>query len=177
MPELDDTFGLGDTPFGKAHIRWTAHGTVVGLGFIDGRADDAVFSDAAGHRDDPSAQAMLLEIFRQPRAAGNLNVPPIACSGTDFQRRVWRALCEVTQPGETLSYARLAEHIGSPRAARAVGQALARNRVAFLIPCHRVICADGLPGHYRWGIERKIAILVWEQSLPTARCSSLNNLQ
>jgi AraC family transcriptional regulator of adaptative response/methylated-DNA-[protein]-cysteine methyltransferase len=81
--------------------------------------------------------------------------------GTSFQLRVWRALLRVP-PGTFVSYGQLANAAGNPRAARATGAAVACNPVAFLIPCHRVIRADGTLGGYRWGVARKRAILAWE---------------
>lgn len=84
--------------------------------------------------------------------------------GTEFQRRVWRALREVAA-GETASYADLAVEIGSPGAARAVGHANARNPVALVVPCHRVLRSDGDLGGYAYGIERKRWLLEHEHVL------------
>lgn len=81
--------------------------------------------------------------------------------GTPFQHKVWQALV-ATEPGETLSYAQLAERIGRPGSARAVGGAVGANPVAIVIPCHRVLRADGGLGGYRWGEARKRAVLAWE---------------
>jgi len=78
--------------------------------------------------------------------------------GTAFQRRVWEALRSVPA-GETVSYSELARTIGTPRAARAVAQACARNPLAVAIPCHRVVRANGSRSGYRWGVERKSALL------------------
>ena len=81
--------------------------------------------------------------------------------GTNFQLRVWRALLQL-EPRARSSYGELAQRLGSPGAARAVGQAVGANPVAWLIPCHRVLRASGELGGYRWGPERKRAILAWE---------------
>ncbi len=78
--------------------------------------------------------------------------------GTAFQQRVWQALRQVA-PGETVSYAELARRIGAPRAARAVAAACAANALAVAIPCHRVVRGDGSLSGYRWGTERKRALL------------------
>ncbi|MCL2875376.1 MAG: methylated-DNA--[protein]-cysteine S-methyltransferase [Betaproteobacteria bacterium] len=78
--------------------------------------------------------------------------------GTTFQHRVWQALCEIA-PGETTSYAEIARCIGAPRAARAVAGACAANLLAIAIPCHRVVHGDGSLSGYRWGVERKRALL------------------
>lgn len=84
-------------------------------------------------------------------------------SGTAFQRRVWAALREIPC-GETRSYAQLAEMIGDPRAVRAVARACAANPVALVVPCHRIIPKSGGSGGYRWGAERKRALLAAERA-------------
>jgi AraC family transcriptional regulator, regulatory protein of adaptative response / methylated-DNA-[protein]-cysteine methyltransferase len=83
---------------------------------------------------------------------------PLDVRGTAFQRRVWQALQEIPV-GETASYTAIAERIGSPKAARAVAQACASNSLAVAIPCHRVVQNDGALSGYRWGVERKRALL------------------
>jgi AraC family transcriptional regulator of adaptative response/methylated-DNA-[protein]-cysteine methyltransferase len=89
--------------------------------------------------------------------------PPLVLhiAGTDFQFDVWRALLTVA-PGQSISYAQLAQQSGHPGAARAVGRAVGANPVALLIPCHRVIRQDGALGGYRWGVARKQALLAAE---------------
>lgn len=87
---------------------------------------------------------------------------PLDVRGSAFQRRVWRAL-QVIPYGHTRSYAEVAAAIGSPSAARAVAQACATNPVALVVPCHRVVRADGSPGGYRWGAARKRTILAHER--------------
>lgn len=81
--------------------------------------------------------------------------------GSVFQMEVWSELRRIPI-GETVSYQELAQRLGWPRAARAVANAVAKNRIAFLVPCHRVIRADGAIGGYRWGPDRKAALLAWE---------------
>lgn len=83
---------------------------------------------------------------------------PLDVQGTAFQRRVW-AILQTIQPGSTASYTEIAKRIGNPKAARAVAQACASNKIAIAIPCHRVIRSDSGLGGYRWGIERKQTIL------------------
>ncbi len=90
---------------------------------------------------------------------------PLDIKGTAFQARVWRALQRIPA-GETLSYARLAEHLGQPMAVRAVGSACARNPIGILVPCHRAVGSDGSLRGYRWGIERKRALLERERRTP-----------
>lgn len=83
---------------------------------------------------------------------------PLDVQGTAFQERVWRALREIP-PGTTVSYAQIAERIGSPKAVRAVAQACATNHIAVAIPCHRVVRRDGDIAGYRWGVDRKRELL------------------
>ena len=85
----------------------------------------------------------------------------VSVSGTPFQLAVWRALLEVPR-GSLTSYGRLAMAIGAPGAARAVGAACGANRVALLIPCHRVIRESGELSGYRWGMDRKVGLLAEE---------------
>jgi AraC family transcriptional regulator of adaptative response/methylated-DNA-[protein]-cysteine methyltransferase len=81
--------------------------------------------------------------------------------GTNFQIKVWEALLRVP-PGGVCTYEELAQQIGQPSAARAVGGAVGANAIAYLIPCHRVIRKSGVIRDYRWGSTRKKAILGWE---------------
>ena len=97
-----------------------------------------------------------------PREALDL---PLDIQGTAFQSRVWRALRQIPL-GETLSYGGLAARLGTPTGARAVASACANNRIAMLIPCHRVIGGDGRLAGYRWGLERKAALLEREAKAP-----------
>jgi AraC family transcriptional regulator of adaptative response/methylated-DNA-[protein]-cysteine methyltransferase len=78
-----------------------------------------------------------------------------------FQLKVWEALLKVPM-GKLTNYRSLARQMGRPKASRAVGSALGKNAIAFLIPCHRVIRETGALGGYRWGLERKTAMLSWE---------------
>jgi AraC family transcriptional regulator of adaptative response/methylated-DNA-[protein]-cysteine methyltransferase len=89
--------------------------------------------------------------------------PPLAPDGTAFQKKVWTALREIP-PGSTMTYTELARQLGSVNARRAVAQACGANPIAVLVPCHRVIRADGGLGGYRWGLARKKALLKREQA-------------
>ncbi len=82
--------------------------------------------------------------------------------GTALQRRVWTAL-QAVPPGQTVSYAEVAQMIGAPKSARAVAQPCGANKLAVAIPCHRVIRSDGGLSGYRWGIERKQTLLKRER--------------
>ena len=83
---------------------------------------------------------------------------PLDIRGTVFQQRIWQALREIP-PGSTVSYTELAKRIGAPKAVRAVAQACAANAIAVAIPCHRVVRSDGSLSGYRWGVDRKRALL------------------
>jgi AraC family transcriptional regulator, regulatory protein of adaptative response / methylated-DNA-[protein]-cysteine methyltransferase len=96
--------------------------------------------------------------------APRLDDLPIDVHGTEFQERVWRELRTIPY-GSTRSYGEVARAIGQPGAVRAVAQACGSNHVALVIPCHRVIREDGTLGGYRWGLERKAAILAHERGL------------
>jgi AraC family transcriptional regulator of adaptative response/methylated-DNA-[protein]-cysteine methyltransferase len=95
--------------------------------------------------------------------AGNEVRVPLALVGTAFQKRVWDALMKIPR-GQTRSYAELAASLGAPRAARAVASACAHNRVAVVVPCHRVIRGDGSLGGYRWGLDMKRGLLERESA-------------
>ncbi len=84
--------------------------------------------------------------------------PPLHLCGTEFQRRVWECLCKIPV-AKTVTYKDIAQTLGCPSAVRAVANAVAANPVAIVVPCHRVVRSDGSPGGYRWGRERKMALL------------------
>ncbi|MBN1659058.1 MAG: methylated-DNA--[protein]-cysteine S-methyltransferase [Anaerolineae bacterium] len=99
--------------------------------------------------------ARVVAFVETPRRGLSL---PLDIQGTEFQQRVWQALQQIPA-GETRTYAEIARQVGSPAAARAVGQACGANRIALAIPCHRVVAASGSLGGYRWGVERKEELL------------------
>jgi AraC family transcriptional regulator of adaptative response/methylated-DNA-[protein]-cysteine methyltransferase len=99
--------------------------------------------------------AQVVGFVEQPGLGLDL---PLDVRGTAFQQRVWQALRDIPA-GETAGYAQIAEKIGSPKAVRAVAQACAANALAVAIPCHRVVRTDGALSGYRWGVERKRALL------------------
>ena len=94
---------------------------------------------------------------------GETRLLPLDINGTDFQRQVWEALRRIPL-GQTRSYQAIAAELGRPSAVRAVAQACAQNRLAVVIPCHRVIRQSGELGGYRWGLERKQRLLERERS-------------
>jgi AraC family transcriptional regulator of adaptative response/methylated-DNA-[protein]-cysteine methyltransferase len=98
-------------------------------------------------------------------------MPPIDIAATAFQWRVWDALTRIPA-GTTLSYGELAAAIGHPKAARAIGRACGSNRLALIVPCHRIVREDGSIGGWRWGVERKRELLACERAAcgPTDAC-------
>ncbi|WP_318369294.1 bifunctional DNA-binding transcriptional regulator/O6-methylguanine-DNA methyltransferase Ada [Enterobacter sp.] len=117
-----------------------------------------LFPRARREQADAEFRARVNEVIAcldDPRATLRL---PLDIRGTAFQMQVWQALRQIP-PGETLSYQRLAEAIGKPRAVRAVASACAANKLAIVIPCHRVLRGDGALSGYRWGVARKALLL------------------
>ena len=98
--------------------------------------------------------------------------PALNPAGTPFQLQVWYQLTRIPS-GQTVTYSQLAAHIGLPGGARAVAAACAANPLALLIPCHRVLAANGAPSGYRWGIERKLALLQMESRMKDQRSGQL----
>ncbi|MEJ2601882.1 MAG: bifunctional helix-turn-helix domain-containing protein/methylated-DNA--[protein]-cysteine S-methyltransferase [Gammaproteobacteria bacterium] len=153
--------GCGDTPFGPAFVARSDRG-IVELGFLGERSEREAQADLSrawpGARivADEAAGEVLRGIFDGAAGGRVLHV-----RGTNFQQQVWRALLAVSA-GETTDYGRLAAAIGRPGASRAVGNAVGANPVAWLIPCHRVLRRNGELGGYRWGPDRKRAMLAWE---------------
>ena len=119
-------------------------------------------SGAARLYRDPGLRPDLEAILDAAEAGKSPPELPLDLLGTPFQMQVWSALGKIAA-GTTQSYAAVARELGQPEAVRAVARACARNRVALLIPCHRVIGADGRLRGYRWGIHRKQQLLDWEQ--------------
>ena len=161
--------GVADTPFGPAFIAWSERGLSALDFIIPGQADMAESARARLRADWPEAK--LIEdsggaaawpdrIF--PTAGGGLERGlSLWVRGTNFQVQVWRALLRIPA-GAATSYGALAAALGKQGGARAIGGAVGANPVAWLIPCHRVLRGDGAIGGYRWGVDRKVAMLAWE---------------
>ena len=126
-------------------------------------AADIVRDDAALGEISAQVVALATGAALSPALSQSL---PLDLRGTAFQQRVWRELQRIPR-GETITYAELAVRIGSPKAVRAVGTACGANPVAMVVPCHRVVRADGSLGGYAWGLERK-ACLLREERRPNA---------
>ena len=155
--------GIAATPLGEALFGWTPRG-LCHLSFVD---DDAAakltvlradWPAADFVRDDAGAAELATRVFPATPAPGRLH---LLLKGTNFQIKVWEALLKIP-PAALVSYGQLAGRLGMPRAARAVGAAVAANSIAWLIPCHRVIRDDGSCSNYRWGVDRKLALHAWE---------------
>jgi len=164
------SYGFHPSPFGTCLLAATARG-VCGLAFTASEGGDGEGRDGAVEslrREFPRASLEERPSVTHPIAerifAGHRNgTPPIPLSvrGTNFQIRVWEALLRIPE-GCAISYEDLAARIGRRDAVRAVAGAVAANPVAWLIPCHRVLRKSGALGGYRWGTERKQAMLAWE---------------
>ncbi|CAN5746298.1 bifunctional DNA-binding transcriptional regulator/O6-methylguanine-DNA methyltransferase Ada [soil metagenome] len=157
-------FVIGDTPLGRLLLAVTDKGVAsIQIGQDDADLIAALSSEfprATIERIESSHPwfQVILDYLR-----GEIPHPdlPVDVQGTAFQRRVWQAI-RVIPSGETRSYSQIAADIGNPEAVRAVANACANNRVALVIPCHRVVRADGSSGGYRWGEARKAALLSHE---------------
>ncbi|MDX1514579.1 MAG: methylated-DNA--[protein]-cysteine S-methyltransferase [Gammaproteobacteria bacterium] len=166
-------YGRAPSPFGESLLLWTERG-INGLAFVgpeEGASalarlsrgwEKARFVEDAG-----GAAEQAARVFRAGRVSPPDEPLRLLVRGTRFQVKVWEALLRVP-PGAVISYAGLARRIGAPAAVRAVAGAAAANDIAYLIPCHRVIRKCGELGGYRWGLERKLAML----SAEFATCAS-----
>lgn len=163
--DIEIVYGVAETPFGFAFVANSKRG-VCRLAFLGNedpsdevRRLEAIWSKASLVENPDAIRKISDAVFsntRKPDRPLSLLV-----SGTNFQINVWRALLNVPS-GSVISYAQLASGIGRPGSARAVGNAVGANPVAFLIPCHRVIHASGKLDGYRWGSTRKRAMIAWE---------------
>lgn len=154
-------YGIHETPFGKALIATTDRG-ICALHFLDDEPAierlQAEWANAELIGDRQITQPLIDQIF------GSSSQPlTVLVKGTNFQVQVWRALLKIPMGGVT-TYQTIAQLIDRPNAVRAVGSAIGRNPIGYLIPCHRVIRESGALGGYYWGLERKAAILAWEAS-------------
>ncbi|NLT71009.1 MAG: methylated-DNA--[protein]-cysteine S-methyltransferase [Verrucomicrobiaceae bacterium] len=157
-------WGMALSPFGPALLGETERG-ICRLDFCENDSSfgklRAAWPRADFVRDDELAKERIEAIFRQGEAAAAPRNLRALVRGTPFQLRVWRALLEIPV-GSLTTYRRLAERIGHPGAARAVGTAVGANSLACLIPCHRVIRETGALSGYRWGVGRKRSLIAWE---------------
>jgi AraC family transcriptional regulator of adaptative response/methylated-DNA-[protein]-cysteine methyltransferase len=169
-----------DTSLGRLLVAATTRGICsVTLGADDAELEARLaneFPQAARERVDAGREEWLDAVIA--RIANELGwsdveapaLPPIDVAATAFQWRVWQALTRIPA-GETRSYSEVAAELGSPKAARAIGNACGNNRLALIVPCHRVVREDGSLGGWRWGVERKRELLAREhgQGVPSSR--------
>lgn len=154
-------WGWFDTPFGEALAMGTERG-LCGLAFAAETGRDAAMADLrdrwprADFREDPDAIAPWVEAAFRGAGEARLHL-----MGAPFQIKVWEALLQVPS-GHVTTYSDIASAIGRPKAVRAVGTAVGRNPVSFLIPCHRALRKAGGLGGYHWGLGVKRAMLAWE---------------
>lgn len=154
-------WGVFDTPFGPALATATERG-LCGLGFLSETTLDAAQADLFGrwpratYVEDPEALRPWVEA-----AVAQTGRTPIHLIGGPFQIKVWEALLRVPE-GRVTTYSEIAGAIGHPAAVRAVGTAVGRNPLSWLIPCHRAIRREGGLGGYHWGLPVKRALLAWE---------------
>jgi len=157
-------FGVVSTPFGEAVVGWTERG-ICFLQFSENQHQVAInelyrqWPNANIVLNNEAAERLGIQIFSSPLERGNIH---LVLKGTNFQVKVWEALIH-THSSQVLSYSQVSQIVGSPKASRAVGTALSKNTIGYLIPCHRVIKGDGQLGNYRWGGDRKTAMIAWEQ--------------
>jgi methylated-DNA-[protein]-cysteine S-methyltransferase/AraC family transcriptional regulator of adaptative response/methylated-DNA-[protein]-cysteine methyltransferase len=164
-PSGEIAFATGGTPLGLVLVARSARGIcaiLIGSEVADLTADLALrFPKTTLVRNDRQLAGdfgKILRFIETPARGLDLELD---IHGTPFQRRVWDALCAIPS-GRTVTYAALARRIGEPGSARAVANACAANAIALAIPCHRVVRSDGTLSGYRWGEERKRALIARE---------------
>ncbi len=159
-------YGFHPSPFGQALAMSTARG-LCGLAFADTGEEVAALADMrtrwpnATYVEDPTATAPLVSRIFNPTAWRDDQPLRIVFIGTDFEIRVWETLLRIPM-GRATTYSSIAAHVGKPKAARAVGAAIGKNPISFVVPCHRVLGKSGDLTGYHWGLTRKRAILGWE---------------
>lgn len=160
------SYGIGETPFGRALTATTSRG-LCHLAFIDDGGEDEAINQlteswplAHFERNVAASENLLTQIFDNAPRVKQQPLSLWVC-GSNFQIQVWRAMLRIPFAG-LLNYQQMAGYLGMPKAARAVGNAIARNPIAYLIPCHRVLRQTGHFGKYRWREDRKAAIVAWE---------------
>lgn len=146
---------IASTPKGVCHVEFI-ESLELGIDALRERFPNALFSAVLS-----VYSQQVLDFLSQTTVQAADTKISLHIQGSAFQLKVWQALLQVPQGG-LASYSDIAQAIDSPNASRAVASAIASNNVAFLIPCHRVIRANGHSGGYRWGETRKSAIIAWE---------------
>jgi AraC family transcriptional regulator of adaptative response/methylated-DNA-[protein]-cysteine methyltransferase len=164
-------YGFHASPFGSALVMATDYG-LAGLAFADPGGEAAALADMQGrwpratYQEDPAATLPYVRRVFDPAAWRPEQPLRVVMIGTDFEVRVWDTLLKLPL-GKATTYSDIASHIGRPSAARAVGTAVGRNPISFVVPCHRVLGKGGSLCGYHWGLTRKRAILGWEAGVLT----------
>jgi AraC family transcriptional regulator of adaptative response/methylated-DNA-[protein]-cysteine methyltransferase len=183
---LEIRYGIHDTPFGECLLATSPRG-ICSLEFLDAAAaSDTKDSDSPSQKFGLNAKRAIEELAKRWEGARCIDDPEpgknliaaafspngktsnktslrLFVKGSNFQVRVWKALLSIPQ-GNLVSYGTFASMIDEPKAARAVGTAIGNNPIGYLIPCHRVLRATGEFGGYKWGLERKRALIAYESS-------------
>lgn len=161
---LEIYWGWFDSPFGTAIVMGTARG-LCGMGFAAEMGAERAFDDLRGRW--PNATFIEDSARLKPwveaafGVSANADPAPLYLIGAPFQLKVWEALLTVPS-GQVTTYSEIARVIGRPTAMRAVGTAVGRNPISWLIPCHRALAKSGKLGGYHWGLPVKRAMLAWE---------------
>ncbi len=164
-------YGFHDSPFGRALLMLTDYG-ICGLAFADPGQEPDTLADMqkrwpeADYVEDLAATApQVARIFERSMLKSGQPLR-IVFIGSQFETRVWETLLRIPA-GRAATYSDIARHLGNPKASRAVGAAVGRNPISFVVPCHRVLGKSGGLCGYHWGLTRKQAILGWEAGLLT----------
>lgn len=175
------SYTFGSTPFGDGLIA-TTHRGICHLAFIEpGDKDGALdelhkkWAGAVFLEDEDTLKPRIKDLFAAPGATSPKPFH-LCLKGTNFQINVWKALLTIPR-GNLVSYKDIAELLGQPKAYRAAASAIAKNPIAYLIPCHRVISSSGKINQYRWGSNRKRAILGWEAARITLEQKSFATIE
>jgi AraC family transcriptional regulator of adaptative response/methylated-DNA-[protein]-cysteine methyltransferase len=169
---LTISYGFHGSPFGECLIAQTGRG-ICWLSFVRNGSRPALLSELkdawkkARFLEDPSGTRTLAARIYDPSMWRSSNPIPVLVKGTNFQIKVWEALLRIPV-GTVVTYEDIALHIGLPKAVRAVGNAVGKNPVSFVIPCHRVVRKTAEFGNYGGGPARKKAMLGWEAAITAA---------
>jgi len=159
-------YGFHPSPFGSALVMATERG-LAGLAFADQGCELAALADMksrwtrANYVEDSARTAAVAKRIFDPAQWQSAQPLRVVLIGTDFEVRVWDMLLKIPM-GKLVTYSDIAGRIDAPKAARAVGAAVGKNPVSFVVPCHRVVGKSGELTGYHWGITRKRAMLGWE---------------
>lgn len=166
------SYGFHGSPFGTCLIGVTSRG-ICWLSFHENGSQRAALADLQSHWrgaqlvEGPSATAPVAKQIFSNLENDRKSSLSVLLMGTNFQLKVWQALLRIPQ-GDVTTYENIGQIIGAKNSARAIGSAVGDNRIAYLIPCHRVIRKSGMLGGYHWGEPRKRAMLAWEAARSAA---------